>query len=106
MVIIETLTFTRQITQLIPDDDYRELQTALHLNPQLGDLIQGGGGLRKVRWSRPGMGKRGGVRVIYYWYSPDAQLYMLLAYPKNEQDNLTREQLSALKKLVKQEFGT
>lgn len=106
MVVIETPTFTRQITRLMPDEDYRELQSALQLNPQLGDLIQGGSGLRKVRWSRPGMGKRGGVRAIYYWYSPDEQLYMLLAYAKNEQDNLTREQLAVLKKLVKQEFGT
>lgn len=105
MVIIETPTFTRRITKLMPDDDYQVLQTALQLNPQLEDLIRGGGGLRKVRWSRPGMGKRGGIRVIYYWDSPDSQLYLLLAYAKNERDNLTREQLSTLKKLVKQEFG-
>jgi len=105
MVIIETPTFTRQIIRLMPDEDYRELQEALLLNPEQGDLIRGSGGLRKIRWSQPGRGKRGGVRVIYYWYLPDAQLYMLLAYPKNEQDNLTQEQLKLLKKLVETEFG-
>src|SRR5579863_2661538 len=105
MVVIETPTFTRQIIRLMPDEDYRELQEALLLNPEQGDLIRGSGGLRKIRWSQPGRGKRGGVRVIYYWYLPDAQLYMLLAYPKNEQDNLIQKELKLLKTLVETELG-
>ena len=66
----------------------------------MGALIKNSGGLRKVRWSLEGRGKSGGVRVIYYWLSADDQLYMLLAYPKNEQENLTDTQVSALRKIV------
>ena len=106
MVIIETRMFTRQITELMPDDLYREFQEALWINPTLGTLIPGSGGLRKVRWKLPGIGKRGGVRVIYYWYSPAVQIYMLLAYGKSEQKNLTPQQLKVLKTLVEREFGS
>ena len=106
MVIIETPTFTRQIKELMPDDLYRELQEALWINPTLGALIPRSGGLRKVRWQLPGKGKRGGVRVIYYWYEPQVQLYMLLAYGKSEQDDLTPKQLKLLKTLVEREFGS
>jgi len=104
MVVIETPTFTRQITELMPDDLYRELQEALCINPMLGALMPGSAGLRKVRWQLPGQGKRGGVRVIYYWYSPKVQIYMLLAYGKSEQENLTPKQLKILKALVEREF--
>jgi len=104
MVIIETRMFTRQITELMPDDLYRALQEALWINPLLGSLIPGSGGLRKVRWLLPGAGKRGGVRIIYYWYSPESRIYMLLAYAKSEQDNLTPRQLKILKSLVEQEL--
>jgi mRNA-degrading endonuclease RelE of RelBE toxin-antitoxin system len=70
MVIIETSIFTRQVQALLDDDEYRRLQTALVIRPDIGDLIPGGGGLRKMRWSAQGRGKRGGVRVIYYWAVP------------------------------------
>ena len=106
MINIETSTFTRQITELLPDDLYRELQEALWVNPTQGALIPGSGGLRKIRWQLPGKGKRGGIRVIYYWYSPAVQIYMLLAYGKSEQENLTTQQLKVLKTLVEQEFGS
>lgn len=66
MVIIETSIFTRQVPTLLADEEYRELQTALVNRPHLGAVIPGSGGLRKMRWSRPGRGKRGGIRVIYY----------------------------------------
>jgi len=105
MVIMETATFTRQIGALLPDDEYRKLQAALSNNPQLGPLIRGGGGLRKVRWGVPGKGKSGGIRVIYYWVAPKNQLLMLVAYAKSERDDLTQAQLAVLRKLVKEEFG-
>lgn len=82
------------------DDDYRELQIALVLNPALGPLIPNSGGLRKTRWHLKGKGKRGGVRVIYYWYVQEDQIYMLLVYGKNEQDTLTNRQLKLLKQAV------
>lgn len=100
MIIIETPIFTKLITGLMSDDEYKDLQEALVTRPEMGALIKNSGGLRKVRWSLEGRGKSGGVRVIYYWLSADDQLYMLLAYPKNEQENLTDAQVSALRKIV------
>lgn len=77
------------------------LQTALMLRPDAGRLIRGSGGLRKVRWNLPGGGKRGGLRVIYYWDPPDT-IYLLLPFRKSEQDDLTSDQLGVLRKLVKE----
>ena len=70
MIFIETPIFTRAIRKLLPDDDYRELQQALVLRPEAGDIIPGSGGLRKIRWGILGSGKRGGLRLIYYWAIP------------------------------------
>ena len=100
MMIIETPIFTKLINELMSDDEYRALQEALIMRPELGVVIKNSGGLRKLRWSLQGRGKSGGVRVIYYWMNADEQLYMLLAYPKNEQENLTDAQLSALRAIV------
>lgn len=77
MVIIETSVFTRCVKELLNDDQYSELQTALVVRPDAGDLIPGSLGLRKLRWKIEGGGKRGGMRVIYYWLTADDQLYML-----------------------------
>ena len=100
MIIIETTVFTRLIKTLMSDDDYRGLQEALVQRPDLGDLIQGSGGLRKVRWKLEGRGKSGGVRVIYYWVVNDDQLRMLYVYPKGKQENLSADQLKTLKQIV------
>lgn len=104
MVILETTVFTKVIQSLMPDSDYRLLQNHLIEFPEAGDLIKGSKGLRKVRWKLEGRGKCGGVRVIYYWATSDYQIFMLYAYAKNEQEDLTKEQLSVLKKLVESEF--
>jgi hypothetical protein len=104
MVIVETSVFTRQVQKLITDEEYQELQLALAERPDLGAIIAGSGGLRKVRWSMPGRGKRGGVRVIYYWAVELNQLLMLLIYAKSEQDDLSREQLQMLRKIVEVEY--
>lgn len=101
LVFIETSVFTRQITELLEDDEYQELQADLMDDPARGDLIQGGGGIRKVRCAARGKGKSGGIRVIYYWLQEDGQIFMLLAYPKSDQDNLTDQQTATLRKLVK-----
>lgn len=89
MVIVETKVFTRQVSALMTDEEYSALQTLLVLNPASGQLIIGSGGLRKIRWRGRERGKRGGTRVIYYWAVKQAQILMLLIYPKNEQDDLT-----------------
>jgi mRNA-degrading endonuclease RelE of RelBE toxin-antitoxin system len=72
--------------------------------PDVGNIIRGSGGLRKVRWAATGRGKRGGIRVIYYWAVDREIILMLLIYGKNEQDDLTAEQLRVLKGLVEEEF--
>ena len=78
MVIIETSVFTRQVQNLLNDNEYRRLQIALVQRPDLGDVIIGSGGLRKVRWGAQGRGKRGGARIIYYWAVKQDRLLMLL----------------------------
>lgn len=105
MEVIETSVFTRQIQGLISDDEYAELQFALAERPELGALVRNGGGIRKIRWAQSGRGKRGGIRVIYYWYVSGNQILMLLAYAKNVQENLTPAQMKILRQLVKEEFG-
>jgi len=104
MVVIETSIFTRQVQELLSDEEYRELQTALVNRPNAGSIIVGSGGLRKLRWSTKGKGKRGGSRVIYYWAVMPEQLLMLLIYSKSERADLTHEQLKILKKMVEEEY--
>jgi mRNA-degrading endonuclease RelE of RelBE toxin-antitoxin system len=104
MIIVETPTFTRRVQALLPDEQYRLLQNELVGNPNLGRLIPGSGGLRKLRWSTAGRGKRGGVRIIYYWLTARDTILMLFIYPKGVQDDLTRKQLKALKGIVDKEY--
>ena len=82
------------------DDEYRSLQEALITRPENGDLIKGSNGLRKIRWKLEGQGKRGGVRVIYYWVTADDQIRMLYIYRKSKQVDLTQEQIALLKSIV------
>ncbi len=100
MVIVETPIFTKLISEIMSDDEYKELQEALVIKPDLGVLIKNSGGLRKVRWSVDGRGKRGGVRVIYYWMTDNEQLYMMYIFPKSTQENLTDAQTKALRQIV------
>lgn len=100
MVFEETPTFTRRVTELLDDDVYAALQQHLVLHPDAGDLIRGSGGFRKSAGVPPGRGKRGGVRIIYYWWDSEDLISMVLIYAKNEQDTLTPEQLKRLKQLI------
>ncbi len=104
MRFVETPVFTRTVTALLDEEQYRALQLALALRPEQGDLIRGSGGLRKLRWSLAGRGKRGGARVIYYWDTPTETFYMLYAYTKQEQGDLTPQQVKVLSRLVREEF--
>lgn len=78
MKFIETPIFTKEVQTLLEDDEYKSLQIALLLRPEQGSIIPGSGGLRKVRWTIKGKGKRGGLRVIYYWGPKTESFYMLL----------------------------
>jgi hypothetical protein len=104
MRFVETTVFTKQVVELLADDEYQALQSALILRPDQGALIPGGGGLRKIRWAAKGAGKRGGLRAIYYWYRPDETILMLFAYSKNEQSDLSRVQLKVLRQFVEREY--
>ncbi len=99
MIFIETPIFTADLNELLTDDEYAEFQRYLADNPRLGDVIQDTGGLRKIRWAANGKGKRGGVRVIYYYLTADAQIRLLLIYKKGIQDDLTEKQKKILRKL-------
>ena len=104
MKIIETSIFTKKVTSLLKDEEYRSLQNELIQNPEKGNIIRGSGGLRKIRWSISGRGKSGGVRIIYYWMKDKKIILMLLVYPKNEQDNITPSQMKILKSIVEKEL--
>jgi hypothetical protein len=101
---IETPVFTAAVRRHLDEDSYRALQLALLLRPEQGALLRGGAGLRKLRWGAEGRGKRGGVRTIYYWAAEDAVCYMLYLFPKNEQSDLTPQQLKVLVRVVREEF--
>lgn len=104
MVLKETSVFTRRVQKLLDPGSYRLLQLRLLAEPDAGDTIPGSGGLRKIRWAAEGRGKRGGVRVIYYWAREHEVILLLLVYGKNERDNLTQDQKAVLRRLVEDEF--
>ncbi len=104
MRFIETSVFTAVLHRHLDDERYRQLQMALMLRPEQGPIIKGSGGLRKIRWAPAGVGKRGGVRVIYYWAPVEAVFYMLYIYAKTEQGDLTPQQVRALARVVREEF--
>jgi len=104
MVVVETSIFTRRVTELLPDDEYRQLQATLVDRPDAGPVIPGGGGLRKIRWRASGHGKRGGARIIYYWATAQDRILMLFIYAKNESDDLTPDQIKTLRQVVEKEY--
>lgn len=100
MEFVETEIFAKSKEGIFDEDSLLDLQIALLENPASGKLIPGGGGLRKLRWAASGRGKRGGARVIYYWISDENLIFLLLAYKKNRQEDLTSEQLKILTRLL------
>jgi mRNA-degrading endonuclease RelE of RelBE toxin-antitoxin system len=97
VVFVETPNFCRRVQQLLDDDDYAEMQLYLEARPGAGNIIKGSGGMRNPRWAGSGRGKRGGLRIIYYWWVAKGRISLLLVYPKNEMDDLTADQLKQLK---------
>jgi mRNA-degrading endonuclease RelE of RelBE toxin-antitoxin system len=101
---IETPVFTSSVTRLLDDESYRQPQLALMLRPEQGRSSLAQAGCAKSDGRGPAVARRGGFRVIYYWASKDATFYMLFAYAKNEQGELTAVQAKALGRLVREEF--
>lgn len=89
--------FTKQLHRYLEDDEYKDLQDFLIKMPDAGDLIQGTGGLRKLRWGVEGKGKRSGIRVIYYWHISEDQIYFFTVYAKNEMTDLSVGEKKVLK---------
>ncbi len=102
VIFIETPVFTKRLSGLLDDDSYAAFQRQLAVRPEAGDVIEGAGGIRKIRVASQGHGKRGGSRVIYYHFSSSDQIALLLIYPKNEKDDLTPDECKILKRIIEQ----
>jgi hypothetical protein len=105
-VFVELPAFERHRTEYFDDEAFGEFQQLLMLHPEAGDLIPGTGGLRKVRFAdrRRGKGKRGGLRVIYYWWDNGSEFWLFTVYDKDEVSDLTAVQRKALKEMIKKEL--
>ena len=105
-VFIELPAFERHREDYLNDEGFAQLQIALMANPSAGDLIEGTGGLRKLRFADPrrGKGKRGGLRVIHYYWAGGPEFWLFTLYDKGEMADLTARQRAALKQLVKTEL--
>jgi len=100
ITVIETPSFLRDSKKHLTDDERKEIISLLAYNPTIGDLIQGTGGVRKVRWAHKYGGKRGGFRVIYFYHSLGLPLFVLNLFAKNERDGLSQADRNALKALA------
>lgn len=106
LVFLEAPSFTRLLPDYMSDEGYQELQLALMDNPGRGEIMPGTGGFRKLRWRDPrrGKGKRGGLRVIYYYLTSDHQIWFVTIYDKDEMMDLTVEEKRILKRAVQTEL--
>ena len=97
---IETPFFTKAVLHYLTDDEYTKLQAHLNSNPEAGVVVPGSGGVRKLRWSMAGRGKRGGLRVIYYLRRKQEQIWMLTLYGKSAQENIPAHVLRQMKEAI------
>jgi hypothetical protein len=88
MLFIEAPKFTELVQSHLNDEEYAALQWLLLERPDAGEIVPGSGGVRKIRWGLRGKGKRGGIRVIYYWKTADDEIWLLTLYAKNVQENI------------------
>jgi hypothetical protein len=107
-LFIELPSFNKHRSDYLEDDEYQLLQVSLLESPSIGNVIQGTDGLRKVRWvdKQRNKGKRGGVRIIYYWYVGGAQFWLFTIFNKNEASNITPDQKKILKKMLEDELAS
>ena len=93
--------FYKDAVALLGEDGYEELVAYIALNPEAGDVIRGSGGFRKLRFKRPGTGKSGGVRTIYFFYTPKHPISLLAIYGKNERANVTQAEINELSRIAR-----
>jgi hypothetical protein len=105
MEFVEAPAFTRHLSEYLSEEGFRRLQDRLAANPALGDLMPATGGFRKLRWAdvRRGKGRRGGLRIIYYYFRSDSQIWFMTLYDKSEASDLTGSQKAALKVAIERE---
>ncbi len=101
MVFIETSTFTKFITKYLSDDEYLGLQNFLLKYPDTGKIIRGTGGVRKLRWAVSGKGKRGGLRIIYYWQVSQDEIWILTVYGKSDRESIPAHLLKKIAEEIK-----
>src|SRR5579863_3570401 len=106
MEFIEASSFTRSVSNYFDDDEYRKLQTELASKPELGDVMPGTGGFRKLRWADPkrGKGRRGGLRVIYFYFVGEQQIWIMTLYGKNEAVDLSPKEKKELRGAIESEL--
>lgn len=105
-LFVELPAFSRFRGDYLDDESFRALQNPLMENPAAGDLIEGTGGLRKLRHADPrrGKGKRGGLRVIYFWWEAGRQIWLFTLYDKDEMEDLSAKDKKSLKDMLKREL--
>lgn len=101
VTFVESPLFTKLISDYLADDEYRVFQAFLATNPDVGDVVRGSGGVRKVRWGRRGSGKSGGVRILYFARTEDGEIWLLLIYAKSAVASIPGHILKALKEEMK-----
>src|ERR1700692_3962220 len=109
MEFIEAPALTRYVSEYLADDEYRQLQNQLVISPELGDMMQGTGGSRKLRWADPnagkgGKGRRGGLRIIYYYFLTDQRIWLMTLYDKDEASDLSPKVKKGLKGSIEHEL--
>jgi hypothetical protein len=100
MTVVETGEFLKRAKPLMEESERAELVAFVGANPEAGEVIPESGGVRKIRWALQGRGKRGGVRIIYYYHNERLPVFLLSAYPKNRKANLSKAERNAMKRLV------
>lgn len=103
--VVETPSYLKAAEKIFTESEREDIVAMVAADPECGDLIQGTGGFRKIRVGRAGMGKRGGARVIYILRNEDFPIFLITAYPKNEKDNLTKQERNELAKRADEIFA-
>ncbi len=98
--VVETPLFQRKADSIWSDGDREDFILHVSANPFSGDVVPGTGGVRKIRWSQDGMGKRGGVRVIYFYRAASDEIWLLKMYTKNERENIPAHELKQIKEAI------